>query len=106
MFFLSACHDDRSKKNYNFTTAICDNRLFVEEYTVSGGGALGSDIVSNYLTDSTNFRIYIGTYDNGEEHYYYECRKDSIYIERVSDKKSEEPKAYDLSKLKNSKVFE
>jgi hypothetical protein len=36
-------------------------------------GALGSDVNSEYLTDSVNFRVYLGTYDDEDEMIITKC---------------------------------
>lgn len=74
----------RSKANHSSTIGVCDKLLLVEKYLISGGGAYGGDRVSDYLTDSINFRMYVGTLDNAHENFNYECKGDSVYIERVS----------------------
>lgn len=85
LFFLFSCRNDRSKDKHTSTTRVCDNnKLFVETYTIFGSGAYGGDRVSNYLTDSVNFRLYIGAFDNAHENYTYVCKGDTIYIEKVS----------------------
>lgn len=83
----------------------------VETYTIFGGGAYGSDKVSDYLTDSTNFRVYIGTYDNGDEGYSYECKGDSIKVYKITGRRENKNKivgttVYNLSELREKKVFE
>ncbi len=85
LFFLFSCKNDRSKDEHTSTTTVCDNnKIFVETYRIFGSGAYGGDRVSNYLTDSVNFRFYIGAFDNAHENYTYVCKGDSIYIEKVS----------------------
>ena len=96
--FVFSCRGDRSKDLYNFTTSVCDKNLFVEVFTISGGGAYGGDRVSDYLTDSTNFRIYIGTYDNAHRFFAYICKGDSLYVYNVEE---ELPK----NKILSTKVF-
>lgn len=82
---VNGCSNDRSKKKHVSTRRICDSsRLFVETYTIFGSGAYGGDRVSNYLTDSVNFRFYIGAFDNAHENYTYQCKGDTIYIEKIS----------------------
>ena len=67
-FLLFGCgYNKRSKKYHTFTNPICDGSLYIEGYTVFGSGALGGNMMSDYLTDSINFRIYVGTYDDAPE---------------------------------------
>jgi amino acid transporter len=67
---------------YNFQKN-CACRLHIETYCIYGGGALGSDMNSLYLTDSLNFRKYIGTYDEEEGMITTKCKGDSIFVEKT-----------------------
>jgi amino acid transporter len=60
-------------------------RLYLEAYCVHGSGALGSDLCSSYLTDSLNFRKYVGTYDDGEEIISADYKGDSIRVVKISE---------------------
>ena len=77
LFFYS---EYRIKDRSHFVNAfsICDS-LKVEKFKVSSL----TDLYADYLTDSTNFRIFIGTY-----HYYedilYECHGDTIYMKKFN----------------------
>ncbi len=53
-----------SKENHT-RTFILDKSLYIEQYKVlsGGGGATTCDIYSCYITDSVNFRKYIGEED-------------------------------------------
>ena len=102
---LSSCINDKSKKEHKRTTAIAPN-LFVETYTTFGGGAGGGDRVSQYFTDSLNFRIYTGTFIEGHNYIYYECVGDSIKVHRFSEGKKSATKAYSVTALKNDRRFE
>ena len=62
-------------KKYKFTSKVCNKNLFVEVYTVNPAG-----VNADYLTDSVNFRKYIGDWDDEHENYSYSCKGDSIYI--------------------------
>src|SRR4051812_42928764 len=83
LLLICRCRNDRSKKEHHSTTPVCDNRLFVETFTIFGSGAYGGDRVSDYLTDSTTFRIYIGTFDDAHGGYSYQCNGDSVKVYRV-----------------------
>jgi len=80
MVVLSAC-GHRSEKNHWFTADIssykpnnCTCKLYAEVYQ---GGWMNSK--SYYLTDSTNFRIYVGDYYEENEMISYHCSGDSIF---------------------------
>lgn len=78
LLFLSACTDKKSKDNYIRSFRLCNN-FIVEKYNVYSGGVYGGGIYSNYLTDSTNFEIFIGTYDDNC-YYDYLCYKNKILV--------------------------
>jgi len=111
-FFLwLGCFNDKSKNRHTSTVRVCNEMLFVETYLISGNGALGGDRVSEYITDSTNFRIYVGTYDNADEGYSYKCKNDSIEIYKIAGRRENKNKiidtrVYDLASLKSKKIFE
>jgi len=92
------------KGDYKRTVSIC-NDLHIEVFRTFSSGAFGSDLVDDYLTDSVNFRLRIGSYDEYYGSIYYQCEMDSITIEKreKSDTISMhtiEKKIYDLKKLK------
>jgi len=64
-----SCQDYYSRKSHKRTTEL-QKELFVETFTIFGSGAYGTDVVTQYLTDSIEFRKYIGTFDEGNEFYY------------------------------------
>jgi hypothetical protein len=82
-FILLGCGNDKSKSNLSYKKNLCGDSVFVEQYIVSGGGAQGGDRVSDYVTDSINFRFYVGTFDNAHENITYECKDDSVYLEKI-----------------------
>jgi hypothetical protein len=88
---LFSCNDKYSRKSHNRTTEI-KKGLFVETFTVFGSGAFGTDLVTQYLTDSISFRKYIGTFDEGVEYYFYKTSGDTIHIEKYKSGQNIEPK--------------
>ena len=74
------------EKEYKHTLKACNN-LYVETFNVNPAGVDG-----DYLTDSINFRLYVGRWDNEHEYFAYSCKGDSIYIHKVntSDKNCRE----------------
>jgi hypothetical protein len=103
--------NDRNKDNHTSTVRICNGTLFIETFTIFGSGSYGGDRVSDYLTDSLDFRIYIGAYDNSDEAYSYECKGDSVKIYKVIGIKEGKNKiittrTYNVLGLKQKKVFE
>ncbi len=80
LFLLKKCSiDDRSRENFRRDRSI-GNHLYVETYCVFGQGAFGTDLVSDWLTDKSNFRIYIGTYDEGRGGFRLECKDSTVYV--------------------------
>lgn len=113
LLFLFSCRNDRSKDNLKAIIPICNHRLFVEKYEVWGGGAYDGDMISAYLTDSTDFRIYLRTYDNAHEGIAFECKgEDSICVYKqvldttINKFKIISTTIYSLSELRKKKVFE
>ncbi len=113
IFFIlcfTSCYDKYSKADYYSTTEL-KKGLYVESFTVFGSGASGTDIISDYLTDSLNFRIYVGFYDQGPEYYYYRINGDSILIQKyksslqLKQKIIIYKKLYLLSELKQSNSY-
>ncbi|MFX1705666.1 hypothetical protein PV783_16990 [Chitinophaga sp. CC14] len=110
---LIACRNDRSKADYEETVRLklCKD-LYVEMYTVFGSGAFGGDIMGEYLTDSTNFRMFVGTFDNAHETFSYKCEGDSVLIyKRVTGADGstwvvKSLRTFSLLDLKKKKKFE
>ncbi|MFL9485563.1 hypothetical protein ACI6Q2_22470 [Chitinophagaceae bacterium LWZ2-11] len=71
------------KKKYYGSFKTCNN-LYVEIYTITGGGAYGGDLMSHYITDSISFRKFIGLFDSAQEAYEYECKNDSLIVKKYS----------------------
>ncbi|GAB2842167.1 hypothetical protein GCM10027043_51760 [Ferruginibacter profundus] len=97
---------DKSRKNHKWTTKICDN-LYSETFCSFGQGAWGGDRDAKWLTDSTNFRIFLGAFDEVDGGIFVECKGDSIFITQRPDDldvnhdiKYPVTKAYHLKELK------
>jgi hypothetical protein len=94
-------------KVYKRTLKVCDNKLYIEVFSVNPAGV---DV--DYLTDSLNFRLYVGKWDNEHENFHYTCKGDSIIIEKMarmdttSFMKVIETKVYSLKDLKTKGKFE
>ena len=122
--FVAYClpSSDRSKRYYkgtgtlcNYKTGNCDCNLYGEYYCVYGNGYMATDMNSEYLTDSVNFKKYLGVYDEGHESINVICKGDSIFVEktssefidtRFSNPKVLKKKSYSLKELKREHVFE
>ena len=67
------------KLDHERTTLLepnCKGKLYVESFN----GFYGSGVISQYLTDSSKFRKYTGTYEQPDEFISYKCIGDSIYV--------------------------
>jgi hypothetical protein len=79
--FFSSCNNKNDKGVYQHTSVMCKG-LYLEVYNTFGSGALGGDMICHYLTDSINFRVRVGFFDNANSHYSYKCNEDSITIDK------------------------
>jgi hypothetical protein len=110
------------KKEYKGTVAVnkynhdngCPVKLYREYYCMFSGYQT-TDINAVYLTDSTNFRLYLWEYDESNEHINTTCKGDSLYVEKTVNTseipewnwpKIIERKVYDLKELQKQHVFE
>jgi hypothetical protein len=77
----------------------------VEEFAAFNSGAFGGDLMRDYLTDSSTFRIEIGEYDNYDNGIHCRCSADSVYIEKISGRNSKiriiGTTVYKISELKS-----
>ena len=94
-------------KQYKHTVKVCDGKFYVEVYNINLAG-----VDADYLTDTLNFRLYVGKWDNEHENFTYSCTNDSILIEKIGIVDSTgkfqvlEKRVYSLKELKKNKVFE
>jgi hypothetical protein len=85
-------------------------KLYVENYSA---GLIGN-MTSQYLTDSVNFRVYLGTFDDEVAWIYLRCHSDSVIAKQrftqqyLLDNPALVPKTsvYSLLALKASKEFD
>jgi hypothetical protein len=94
----------------NYQSTSCNCHLYIESYLVSSN-FMATDINALYLTDSLSFRIYEGTYDEGDGGISTTCKGDSILVEKYNHEtlginsgklKTVEKKSYSLKDLKIS----
>src|ERR1700744_3262428 len=81
ILLLSLTSCSRCKNSYYKTVSLvksqpqCNCKLYVENYhTISG--------ISTYLTDSVNFRTFTGTYNDEQDAISFDCRRDSVIVEK------------------------
>ena len=98
------------RSKYKHTTQL-QKGFFVEIFSAGIIGNLKAD----YLTDSINFRIYIGTFDDESERLYYKIVGDSIFVQKIVPKKGFVPgtqteiefeRHYSLGDLKAQRRFD
>ena len=101
---ISLCFNCGRTSKYKRTNRLKDD-LFIEIFSAGPIGNLTTD----YLTDSINFRVYIGTFDDESERLFYKVSGDSVTVQKVIPKKGFVPgtkteiefeKYYKLSNLK------
>ncbi len=91
----------------------CPVRLYREYYLVLLS-FMATDLNSVYLTDSTNFRKFLGTYDTEDESIITKCRGDSVYVAlivpvsekpQLNLKRKTKERAYSLQDLRETIFF-
>jgi hypothetical protein len=118
-----SCINYRSKEGYKGTYIFPNYRhLYVERYRVFNGSVFVASTDSYYLTDSTNFRKFIGSCEDNEEgeSYHYKYRNDTVFIEKTIEEdtaqldelnsktveKMLESKCYSLNELRKAHKFD
>ncbi|MCR8561269.1 hypothetical protein KXD93_26690 [Mucilaginibacter sp. BJC16-A38] len=101
----------RDKNNYRYTFNT-DRNLYVEVYST---GLVGN-LKAEYLTDSTNFRVYLGTFDDERGYIHCAIKGDKVLVEKREhgvekgpkwdELKTVERKIYSLMELKRRRNFE
>lgn len=104
IFYLGTIFTSCQKK-YIRTDKTCVKNCFLEVYERSQLGV-------SYLTDSMNFKIYVGQLNFENEYYKYQCKDDTLIILKCSKDFNEgtshvvETKTYNVNKLKKDGKFE
>lgn len=91
--FITGCY-----KKFSRTISVCNGNLFVERYRHNF-----IDVTYYYLTDSTNFRMYVGKFDNEHGGYSFNCQKDSITISESYEGRIINVRRYSIVDLRKSK---
>ena len=94
-FFLTGCY-----KKYRSTSTVCNKKFFVEQFNHTS-----IDVAYDYLTDSSNFRIYVGKFDYEHGYYRYNCRNDSIDISETYEGKVINSRKYSIIYLRKRNDF-
>jgi hypothetical protein len=66
-------------KSHKFTSKVCDGKFYVEVFYVPIGS------YKDYLTDSSNFRVYAGMLDADHEVFSFTCKGDSLKIDKSAE---------------------
>jgi hypothetical protein len=91
----------KKKHKYTLKLPSCNENIYIEQFNVNPAG-----VDADYLTDSLNFRVYVGKWDNEHEFFSYVCMGDSILIKKIDiTGEFETPPAqmFSLEKLKQQK---
>jgi len=97
---------NRSKQYHINTYEACDCRIrnthykLYKEFYCVGTGYLTTNTNAQYLTDSLNFRIFLGTYEEGNMPIWVTCKGDTIETEKRNEDSIVERKKYSLRELK------
>lgn len=107
MFYclLTSCVDDKSRDDFNSSIKICDG-LTMESYNIFSQGAFGGDLEGQWLTDSTSFRMFLGTCDYQYTRISVECNGDDITVTKQDDKKITSSTTYKLTELKRQDNYD
>lgn len=92
-FLLTSCY-----KKFSRTISVCDGNLFVQVYKHRF-----INVAYDYLTDSSNFRMYVGKFDYEHARYSYHCQNDSIEISEAYEGKVINIRKYNLKDLRKGK---
>lgn len=92
-FLFASCF-----KKYDRTITVCAGNLSVEKYHHRF-----IDVAYYYLTDSSNFRMFVGKFDNEHGGYSFKCQDDSMEISETYDGKVINIREFSLVNLRKSK---
>jgi hypothetical protein len=62
-------------KKHKFSVKACNGLFYVEVFNVNPAG-----VDEDYMTDSFNFKIFVGKTDSEHENFRYVCKGDSITV--------------------------
>ena len=103
------CVDKKSKQKLFATRSVCNN-IWREKFRVFSGGAFSAELYSDYVTDSVNFRVFIGSHDEYSG-FKYNCNGDTLFVRKfkVNEDRSSsivESSIFRLSILRKEHKFE
>ena len=77
VFITSSCVNKYSKDNFVGTQELKET-IYRERFQIHSGGVFAGDSYSDYLTDSVNFRKYVGTAYHDNEMLIYALSSDTV----------------------------
>ena len=103
------CVQKKSKASLFGKRKVCSD-LWLEKYRVFSGGAYSAELYTDYLTDSTNFRVLIGQHDD-MSNFSYDCKGDTMVVTKFlidenGRKRRNKESNFSLSQLKSQGIFE
>jgi hypothetical protein len=108
LILIVGCVNKKNKDKLFAKTLIC-NQLWREKFRVFSGGAYSAELYSDYITDSTNFRIYIGSHDEYSS-FDYQCNGDVVTVRKFSHngnvKTIVQKSTLSLSEMRKERKFE
>ena len=87
MIVFLACNNSKQPRELFVKDKICDH-LWREKYKMVQGSTFSTAQYSDYLTDSVNFRVYVGDHDEYSS-FSYECSGDSIVVKKFKHLESQ-----------------
>ena len=81
---MFSCDNSKEKGERLNRVEICTG-VYLESYTIFGNGAFGGDLLSEYLTDTVNYRIKVGTHDTSFERIVGKCKGDTVVVEKYAE---------------------
>jgi hypothetical protein len=103
---LTSCGlNEKSREKFEFSHKL-NKELTVETFNVFGQGAWGADLYGQWLTDSINFRIFIGTCDYENTRIIVDLKGDTMLINKKDNNNIIENHTYRTSELKNNKTHD
>jgi hypothetical protein len=94
-------------KKYKRTVKVCEGTLYAEIFNVNPAG-----VDAGYITDSVNFRLYAGKFDNEHENIRFWCSGDSLVLQKIADVDTSiarqviDTRVFSIKELKSKRKFE
>ena len=66
-------------KKHKFTANVCNGQFCVEDFNINPAG-----VDELYMTDSLNFKVYVGKFDKEHKNFSFKYNGDSIIVMKLS----------------------